>query len=181
MRRCHGVDAEHERVAGQRPRAGAEDQPPRVRWSSSTIRSATIRVVVRERDHAGPQPDVAGALGSGGDEHLGAGDDLVARGVVLAEPDLVVAEPIECDHAVEVVLQRQGGFWPTGWNGAKKAPKRNGQGAGMPFTAPGCYENRNGSRPADLPLWRRHVVTASYRQPSLHGEVSPIRGPDPLD
>jgi hypothetical protein len=51
----------------------------------------------------------------------------------------------------------------------------------MPFTAPGSYANRNGSQPADLPLWRLARGNARYRQPSLHREVPPIRVPDPLD
>jgi hypothetical protein len=105
----HRVDAEHERVAGQGARSGAEDQPA----ASEVVEQHQPvghqpGVVVGEGDHARPQHHVARPLGGGGDEHLRAGDDLVATGVVLAEPDLVVAVPIEGDHAVEVVLDRQG-------------------------------------------------------------------------
>jgi hypothetical protein len=109
----HRVDAQHEGVAGQRPRSGAEDDAT---FGEVVEQHQPVgdqpRMVVRERYHAGPEHDVACALGGGRNEHLGAGDDLVAPRVVLAEPDLVVAEAVERDHAVEVVLQRQGRVLP---------------------------------------------------------------------
>ena len=45
------------------------------------------------------------AFGGRGDEYLGAGDQLVTTRVVFAEPDLVVAEPVQCDSSFEVVFQ----------------------------------------------------------------------------
>ncbi len=47
------------------------------------------RVVVGQGGDAGAQADVLGALGGGGDEQLGAGDQLVAGRVVLADPGLL--------------------------------------------------------------------------------------------
>ena len=46
---------------------------------------------------------------SGGDEHLRAGDQLVAGRVVLADPRLVEAESVEVHQQVEVALEREGG------------------------------------------------------------------------
>ena len=47
--------------------------------------------------------------GRGRDEHLGRGDDLVAGRVVLADPRLVEAEPVEVLDQVEVALERERG------------------------------------------------------------------------
>ena len=52
-------------------------------------------VVVGQRDDAGAEADMAGPLGGGGDEQFRAGDDLEPAGMVLADPDLVVVEPVE--------------------------------------------------------------------------------------
>ena len=65
----------HEGVAGQRPRPGAEDDPtPGEVVELHQPVGEEPRMVVRERHHAGPEHDVAGALGGGGNEQLGAGD-----------------------------------------------------------------------------------------------------------
>ena len=65
------------------------------------------RVVVRQRVHPGAEFDVLGAFRGGGDEHLRAGDQLRAGGVVLTDPGLGVAEPVQVLHQLEVALQRQ--------------------------------------------------------------------------
>ena len=81
---------------------------PWVRWSSSISRSADPqRVVVRQRDDAGAEPDPLGALRGRGDENLWRTDDLAARRVVLADPHLVEAEPVEVFDELEVALQRK--------------------------------------------------------------------------
>ena len=46
-----------------------------------------------------------GALRGGGDEDLRRGDDLAARGVVLADPRLVVAQLVEPDDELEIALE----------------------------------------------------------------------------
>ena len=65
------------------------------------------RVVVRQRVDAGAELDVLGALGGGGDEHLGRGDRLEAAGVVLADPRLVEAEAVEVLDQLEVALHAE--------------------------------------------------------------------------
>ena len=65
------------------------------------------RVVVRQRDHAGAEPDALGALGRRGDEELRRRDDLEAGRVVLADPRLVVAEVVEPLDQLDVATDRQ--------------------------------------------------------------------------
>src|SRR5262249_19635066 len=72
------------------------------------VRQHERGVVGKGRD-AGAEPDGAGALGRGGDEPLGRGDDLVAGRVVLADPGLVVAELVQPLDQLEVAAQRQVG------------------------------------------------------------------------
>ena len=65
------------------------------------------RIVVGQRDDAGAEADVARALGGGGDEHLRAVDDLEAGRVVLADPGLVVVEPVEMLQQLHVAIDGQ--------------------------------------------------------------------------
>ena len=100
------VDAHHVGVRWQGARAGAEHHPP----AGQVVQQHPAvghhqRMVVRQRHHAGAQPDVLGPFGGGGDEHLRAGDQLVAAGVVFAEPRLVEAEAVQRDHALHVVFE----------------------------------------------------------------------------
>ena len=46
-----------------------------------------------------------GALGGGGDEDLGRGDDLEAGRVMLADPGLLVAEPVQVLDQFEVAVE----------------------------------------------------------------------------
>ncbi len=64
-------------------------------------------LVVGQGGDAGAEADVLGALRGRRDEHLGRGDDLVAGGVVLAEPGLVEAEAVQVLDELEVALERQ--------------------------------------------------------------------------
>src|ERR1700741_2997981 len=52
-------------------------------------------VVVRQRDDACAEPDVLGAFGNRGDKQLRRGDGFESRRVMLADPGLVVPEPVE--------------------------------------------------------------------------------------
>ena len=113
------VDAHDVRVGGERARAAPEDQAA----AGEVVEQRDAvgqqpRVVVRERHDAGAELDVLGPLRRRGDEDLGAADDLVAARVVLAEPGLVVAEPIERLDPLEVVLEGERRALPDGWNGA---------------------------------------------------------------
>ena len=105
-----GVDAHHVGVRRQRAGSGAEHHPA----AGQVVEQHPAvghhqRVVVGQRHHAGAEADVLGALGGRGDEHLGAGDQLVAAGVVLTEPDFVEAQPVQCDGPLQVVFQCGGG------------------------------------------------------------------------
>ncbi len=68
------------------------------------------RVVVGEARDPGAQHDVTRALGGGGDEDLGRGDQLPAGGVVLADPHLVVAEVVHPLDQLHVPAERQRGI-----------------------------------------------------------------------
>src|SRR5260370_27860287 len=65
-------------------------------------------MMVGQRDDACAEADVARALGSGGQEHLRAGDDLEAAGVMLADPGLVIVQPVEMLDHLHVAVDRQG-------------------------------------------------------------------------
>ena len=99
---------------------------PRVRWSSSTMRSASISGWwYGQRVHAGAEPDVLRALGGDRDEHLGRGDDLEARrsGARRSTP-----RRSRAGRGAAIRSRSRSsasvGFCPTGWNGAMKMPKR---------------------------------------------------------
>ena len=92
---CAGADPDHHAAAGQ-----VVEQHHAVGQHE--------RMVVGQRRHARTETDVAGALRGRRDEHLGRGDDLVAGGVVLAEPGLVEAELVQMLDQLEIALERQG-------------------------------------------------------------------------
>jgi hypothetical protein len=54
------------------------------------------------------------------DEHFRAGDDLKAGRVVLADPGLVVIEPVEVDEQLHVALEGQERVFPNRMEGSKK-------------------------------------------------------------
>ena len=105
------VDAHHPRVG--RERAGSDAHHHAAAGHVVELDHPVDhhqRVVVGQRDHAGAQADVAGALGGGGDEDLGRRDQLPAGGVVLADPGFVVAELIEPLDQLQVAVDRQRGI-----------------------------------------------------------------------
>ena len=104
----HRVDAERVRVRGQRPRPGAEDRPPagHVVELHHALRDIE-RVVIGQRDDAGGELDALRALAGRGEEHLGRGDHLPAARMVLAAPELVIAEPVELLDKVEIAAELQ--------------------------------------------------------------------------
>ena len=67
------------------------------------------RMVVGQRDDPGAEPDVPGPLRRRRDEHLGAGDDLEAAGMVLPDPGFVIVEPVEPLDELEIALDRENG------------------------------------------------------------------------
>ena len=100
-----GGDAEHVCVRGELARAAAEHHPTagEVVEQNHAI-GQHQRVVVRQRADAGAELDVLGPFGGDADEHLGRRDDLVPRGVVLADPRLVESEAVHRHDQVEVAL-----------------------------------------------------------------------------
>ena len=82
---------------------------PRVMWSSCTMRSASMNGLwYGSETTPGAEADVAGALRRCGDEHLRAGNQLEPARVMLADPRLVVVEPVEVFEQLQVALDRQG-------------------------------------------------------------------------
>src|SRR5438128_1974442 len=77
-------------------------------------------MVVGQAGDAGAEPDVARALGGGGDEDLGRGDQLPAGRVVLADPDLVVAEPVEPLDQLHVAVHRERGVFAEAVEGGEE-------------------------------------------------------------
>ncbi len=103
------VDADLQRVVHQGARAHPEHRPAaRHVVELDHAVGQHERVVVGQRDDAGAEPDVPGALGRGGDEHLRAGDQLEAARMMLADPRLVIIQPVEVLQQLEVALDRQG-------------------------------------------------------------------------
>ena len=105
----HGIDAERAGVGGERAGARTEHRPA-VRHVVELHHALgdVERVVVREADDAGAESDAVRPLRRRGEEHLGRGDHLPARRVVLAAPELVEAEPVEVGGELDVTLEQQG-------------------------------------------------------------------------
>ena len=104
----HRIDAERVGVGRQRAGAGAEDRAAagHVVELHHALRDVE-GMVVGQRDHAGAELDALGALAGGGQEHLRRGDHLPAGGMVLAAPELVVAELVEMLDELEVAAELQ--------------------------------------------------------------------------
>jgi hypothetical protein len=100
-----GGQADHRRVGRQRARSDAADHPAvgEVIEQHEPV-GRPQRIVVRQRDDPGAEPDPLGPLRGRRDENLRRADDLAARGVVLTDPDLVVADRVEVLDQLEVTL-----------------------------------------------------------------------------
>ena len=104
----HRVDAERVRVGRQRARTGAEDRPPAGHVVELHHALGDVeRVVVGQRYHAGAEFDALRALAGRSEEHLGRADHLPAGGMMLAAPELVVAELVEMLDQIEVAAELQ--------------------------------------------------------------------------
>ena len=102
------LDAHHERVGWQGTWTHAEHDPATGEVIEQLHAVGQHQwLVVWERRHASPEPDVPSALRRHGDEDLGRRDYLVAGGMVLADPRLVEAEPVEVDDQVEVAPEAE--------------------------------------------------------------------------
>ncbi len=91
-----GLDPHHQRVRREQARPGAEHHAtPRHVIELDDAVGHVQRVVIRQRDNSGPEPDVLRALRRGRDEDLGRVDGLESRRVVLADPRLLETQPVE--------------------------------------------------------------------------------------
>ena len=105
------LDADLGRVVHQRAGADAEHgAAARHVVELGHARGQHEGVVVGQRDHARAEADMPGALGRGGDEHLRRGDDLEAAGVMLADPGLVIVQPVEMLDQLHVALDGERGI-----------------------------------------------------------------------
>ncbi len=104
-----GIDADLQRVVDEGAGADPEHRPAaRHMVELHHAVGQHERVVVGQRHDAGAEPDVPGALRRRGDEHLRAGDQLEAARMMLADPRLVIIQPVEMLEQFEVALDRQG-------------------------------------------------------------------------
>jgi hypothetical protein len=103
-----GLDPHHQRVRREEPGSGAEHHaaPGHVVELDDAVRHVQ-RVVIRQRDDAGPEPDVLRALRRGSDEDFRGVDGLQARGVVLADPRLLEPQLVEELAELQVAFHRQ--------------------------------------------------------------------------
>ena len=83
-------------------------------------------LVVGQGGDARTEADVLGALRGGRNEHLGRGDDLVAGGVVFAEPGLVEAEPVQVLNQLQVALECQRRVLPHRMEGGQEDAEASG-------------------------------------------------------
>ena len=104
----HRLDAHHVGVGDERAGTAAEHGAAarHVVELHEALRHQE-RMVVGQARHARAEHDVLGALGGGGDEDLGRGDQLPAGRVVLADPHLVVAEVVEPLDQLHVAVEGQ--------------------------------------------------------------------------
>ena len=103
------IDAEHEGVGGEQPRAGAEhDAPAGVVVELNDAVRHHERIVIGQRDHPRAEPDRARPFRGHRDEQLGRADQLPTRRMMLADPGLVITEPIEPLHQLQVTVQTGG-------------------------------------------------------------------------
>ncbi len=120
----HGIDTERMSVRRQCARAGAEDRPAagHVVELHHALRHV-VGMMVGQRDHAGAELDALGALAGGGEEHFRRGDHLPAAGMMLAAPELVVAELVEMLDEFQVPAELQGRVFADGMMGGEKGAK----------------------------------------------------------
>jgi hypothetical protein len=89
-------------------RADSEQRPPaRLVVELDHAVGNHQRVVIRQRDDAGSEPDALGSLSGGGDEKLGRPVDLESARMMLADPRLVVSELVEEFDELEIPLHAQ--------------------------------------------------------------------------
>src|SRR2546425_1073702 len=99
--------------------ASASSEVPPIESMPTPCRPAA-KAPTGERDDAGAKPNVARTLRGGRDEQLRAGDDLEAAGMMLADPRLVIIEPVEMDEKLHVAVEREQRVFGKRMKGSKK-------------------------------------------------------------
>src|ERR1700675_4491213 len=95
-------------VGSQRPGAGAKDGAASRHVVELHHALGDVEgMVIGQRDHAGAELDAFGALAGGGQKHLRRGNHFPARGMMLATPELVIAERVELLDEIEVAAELQ--------------------------------------------------------------------------
>ena len=120
----HRIDAERVGVGRQRAGTGAEDGAAagHVVELHHALRHVE-GVVVGQRDHAGRELDALGVLAGRGEEHLGRGDHFPARRMMLAAPELVVAQLVEMLHEGDIAPELQHRVFADGMMRGEKGAK----------------------------------------------------------
>src|SRR5262249_23526194 len=80
------------------------------------------------------------------DEDLGRADDLVARGVVLADPGLVVAQLVEPPHQLEVAVETRGRVFVHGMERGEEDPEAQRRRVHPSAPSSPSYQACNGRR-----------------------------------
>src|SRR5262249_13777777 len=155
-------------VVDQRARADAEHRPPaRHVVELRHARGQRERMVVRQRHHAGAEPDVARALGRGGQKHLRTGDDLEAAGVMLAHPGFVIVQPVEMLDQLHVAVDRQRRVLAQRMEG-----REEDSGAEVAV----LYRYWHGALPQRVCRGTAYLILRSGRRPRLEGWATEIVG-----
>ena len=103
----HRIEPDHLRVLHQLARRDAEHHAAaRHVIELDNPLGHHERVVIGDRDRAGAEFDVLGALRRSGDHQFRSGDGFDAAGVVFADPDFIEPDPIEVDDHFHVLLER---------------------------------------------------------------------------
>ncbi len=129
----HRVDAERVGVGRERAGARAEDRAAagHVVELDHALRDVE-GIVVGQRDHAGRELDALGVLAGRREEHLGRGDHLPAGRVMLAAPELVVAELVEMLHELDVAPELQHRVFADGMMGCEECAETEPRHADLP-------------------------------------------------
>ncbi|MGY2938830.1 hypothetical protein ACVWZ6_008432 [Bradyrhizobium sp. GM6.1] len=113
---AHAVDIEHGPVARQAARRDAEIEPT----SREVIEHGDAvgelgRVVIGQQEAARPDTDILGLHQRLRDQQIGRGIGFPGRGMVLADPGLLIAELVEPAHDLQVpVVPFHSGRTPAG-------------------------------------------------------------------
>jgi hypothetical protein len=131
----HRVDAERVGVGRERARPRAEDgAAARHVVELHHALGHVVRMVIGQGDHAGAELDALGALAGGGQEHLGRGDHLPARRMMLTAPEFVVAQLIEMLDELEVAAELQGGIFADRMMGREECAEAHARHVGCSYS-----------------------------------------------